>query len=114
MQRFVGPKAIVVVALMQKDSGSCATTVNRKHKIVRNGQSSLYGSSGVDFGTRSSAGSVFSSQSGAVCDIDNSFIQSIMTESLLPSTVDRSLSVSIAIKPLSRGLAMFRHSVQGA
>jgi hypothetical protein len=114
MERFVDAKAIAAFAFMLKSNWSSCTAVSRRHVIVRYGSSSLCGSSRVDFGTRSSAGSVFSPLLGAVCDIDNPRIQSYMTESLLSTTTDSSLSVGVAIKSLSRGLAIFRHSVQGA
>lgn len=41
-------------------------------------------------------------------------IQSIMMESLLSTTADGSLPARVVIKSLSRGVAIFRQSAQGA
>jgi hypothetical protein len=56
----------------------------------------------------------FSPLPSAVCDSAKPLIQSIMMESLLSTATYKSLPVGVVIKSLSRGLAIFRHSVQGA
>jgi hypothetical protein len=114
MERFVDAKAIAAFAFMLKPNWSGCTAVGRRHLIVRYGTSSLCGSCRGDFGTRSSAGSVFSPLPGAVGDSDIRVTQSIMMESLLSATTDMSLPVGVVIKSLSRGLAIFPHRVQGA
>lgn len=109
MERFVDAKVIAAFAFMLKSGWSSCTAVSRRLVIVMYGSSSLCGSSRVDFGTRSSARSVFFHYQARSA---TSIIR-VSRHTRLSTTIYSSLYVGVAIKPLSRGLAIFRRSVQG-